>query len=1066
MDLRDQLQNALGDAYTLERELGGGGMSRVFVAEETRLKRKVVVKVLSPELAQGISVERFEREIQTAAALQQANIVPVLTAGDMNGLPFFTMPFVEGESLRARLARGPLAITEVIGVLRDVAKALSYAHGRNFVHRDIKPDNVLLSGGTAVVTDFGIAKALSASRTAVASATLTQMGTSIGTPAYMAPEQAAGDPNVDHRADIYSLGCLAYELLAGQPPFANRTPQRVLAAHMGEAPKNITEFRGDLPATLAELVMACLAKDAKDRPQHAGDIARVLETITSGSGMQAMPPVLLGGPGMFRKALAIYAAAFVAVAILAKAAIVGIGLPDWVFPGSLIVMALGLPVVLWTGYVQRVTRRVMTMTPTYTPGGSPSMAQGTIATMALKAAPAMSWHRTARGGAFAIGAFIVVIAAFMGMRALGIGPAASLMAAGKMKQKEPLLIADFRVNRVDTSVASVVTEAVRADLGQSTAITLVTPASLAAALQRMQRPTDSRIDLALGREIASREGIKAIVDGEVTALGSGFVIAMRLVSADSGSELWSSRATVDSPKELISAVDDISRKLRGKIGESLRGVQAAPPLEKVTTSSFEALRKYAEGTRASDVESSPVKAIPLLRESVALDSNFAMAWRKLAVVLSNAGRPQSEIDVAASRAFALRTRLPDAERLRAEAYYYDKGPGRDRARAVAAYEAALARGDSYPALNNAAILYQSRRDYARAETLLVASVRQTPGNASALDNLIAVQLDQGKLREAASSVELFRQRFPTNPNAIGNESLLRYAKGDPEGAQRVVDSARASTNPDVRTFGYFGGTDWAIMHGRLAEARRLFVEGEAINTSRGNPTPALLDSLQMILVDAWFGPGNHAASDRLDAALARVPFRSLPVVDRPYLLAAMVYAINGRADRAHAVLSSYTSEVSDTALRRSDQPMLHRALAEIALAEHRPKDAIDEMRQGDRRPDGPADGCLICFYGALARAYDASNQPDSAIVLFERYFSTPFAYRPSTVFGPADPMYAARAHERLGQLYETKGDAAKAAEHYRAFIDLWKNADAEFQPRVAEVRQRLTKLTPVEKPRQ
>jgi len=163
-ELRAQLQRTLGDAYSLERELGGGGMSRVFEAQDLRLKRKVAIKVLSPELAQGISVSRFEREIQTVAALQQANIVPVLSAGDTDGLPFYTMPFVDGESLRARLARGPLAVTEVIGVLRDVSKALAYAHRQGVVHSDIKPDNVLLSEGTAVVTDFGIAKAIAASQ--------------------------------------------------------------------------------------------------------------------------------------------------------------------------------------------------------------------------------------------------------------------------------------------------------------------------------------------------------------------------------------------------------------------------------------------------------------------------------------------------------------------------------------------------------------------------------------------------------------------------------------------------------------------------------------------------------------------------------------------------------------------------------------------------------------------------------------------------------------------------------------------------------------------------------------
>jgi serine/threonine-protein kinase len=220
MALRDQLQDALGSAYTITRELGGGGMSRVFVAREESLRRNVVVKVLPPDLLAGVNAERFDREIELAAGLQHPHIVPVLTAGQMEGVPYYTMPFVDGESLRARLtAQGALPMTEVIGVLRDVAKALAYAHERGIVHRDIKPDNVLLSGGSAVVTDFGIAKALSAARTVAPGGTLTQIGTSIGTPAYMSPEQAAADPATDHRADIYSFGCLAYEMIAGRPPF-------------------------------------------------------------------------------------------------------------------------------------------------------------------------------------------------------------------------------------------------------------------------------------------------------------------------------------------------------------------------------------------------------------------------------------------------------------------------------------------------------------------------------------------------------------------------------------------------------------------------------------------------------------------------------------------------------------------------------------------------------------------------------------------------------------------------------------------------------------------------------
>ncbi len=274
-DLLDSLQAALGSTYRIERELGGGGMSRVFVATETALGRRVVIKLLSPELGVGISADRFRREIQLAARLQHPHIVPLLAAGEVKlegsntTLLYFTMPFVEGESLRARLAKGPLPSAEATRVMREVADALDYAHRQNIVHRDIKPDNILLSNGHAVVTDFGVAKALSTATSVEGNTTATSVGTVIGTPAYMAPEQGAGDPDVGPAADIYALGVTGFEMLSGQTPFKGTTPRAILAAQLTSEAPPLETMRQDLSPALPPLVRRLLAKAPEDRPSAA-----------------------------------------------------------------------------------------------------------------------------------------------------------------------------------------------------------------------------------------------------------------------------------------------------------------------------------------------------------------------------------------------------------------------------------------------------------------------------------------------------------------------------------------------------------------------------------------------------------------------------------------------------------------------------------------------------------------------------------------------------------------------------------------------------------------------------
>lgn len=280
-EIAARLTASLANHYRIEHELGGGGMSRVFRARDNVLDRDVVIKVLTPELAEGLSAERFEREVRLVAQLQHPHIVPVITAGVADGLPYYIMPFVAGESLRARMASGaPLALPVSVKLLADVARALDYAHRRGIIHRDIKPENILLSDGIAVVTDFGIAKAINAAKTQAPGGTLTQIGTSLGTPAYMAPEQAVGDP-VDARSDIYAWGVVAYELLAGAHPFAGKaTAQQLIAAQIAENPALLCMVAPGVSPSLSVLVMRCIEKTPSARPESAAELVAALESPT------------------------------------------------------------------------------------------------------------------------------------------------------------------------------------------------------------------------------------------------------------------------------------------------------------------------------------------------------------------------------------------------------------------------------------------------------------------------------------------------------------------------------------------------------------------------------------------------------------------------------------------------------------------------------------------------------------------------------------------------------------------------------------------------------------------
>ena len=296
-ELKEQLESSLGREYALERELGGAGMSRVFVAHDTTLRRRVVVKILPPEMAAGVSVERFRREIQLAASLVHPHILTLLSAGvtaagaydaSGSGLPYYTMPFIDGESLRARLTREwRLDIDEAIQLGREIALALDYAHRRDILHRDIKPENILLLDGHAIVADFGIARAISRATT---TSQLTAMGSTLGTPAYMSPEQATGDNEIDGRSDVYALGCVLYEMLTGSPPYTGATSRAVVMRHITSPVPRPSVARKEVNASIDGIVMRALSKEPSDRFATGAELAQALAYAIRGEKAVSIAP--------------------------------------------------------------------------------------------------------------------------------------------------------------------------------------------------------------------------------------------------------------------------------------------------------------------------------------------------------------------------------------------------------------------------------------------------------------------------------------------------------------------------------------------------------------------------------------------------------------------------------------------------------------------------------------------------------------------------------------------------------------------------------------------------------
>ncbi|HEX6048748.1 MAG TPA: BTAD domain-containing putative transcriptional regulator [Gemmatimonadaceae bacterium] len=676
------------------------------------------------------------------------------------------------------------------------------------------------------------------------------------------------------------------------------------------------------------------------------------------------------------------------------------------------------------------------------PAGLPPVEPGpsTPAPLPEPSQPRRSWRPALIGGLVGVVAVVGVVGAYIRLSESESGP--SLVAAGALAAKDRVVVADFN-NLVDDSLlAAGITEAFRVDLSQSPLVRVLSSRQVAGVLARMEQPPSSTLNEELAREVAVREGAKAIVTGSVANLGGAFTVSVELVGTAEGEVLAALRETAADSSELIAAVDRASKQLRHRIGESLRSLRSLPRLEDETTASLAALRKYTEGQRLVLAGRRP-EAIRLFQEAIDADTAFASAHVALGMAYASIAE-LGRASAALHRAVVHQQRLPFLERhFTVASHAYGRG---DYETAIAAYTRVLERyPDDIRALNNLALIYRDRHQFASAESLFTRAAEVDSTIANLYFGIHSTQLLQAKFRESRSTLDLIGRRFPGNPILLNVEIQDAAAQQRWEEAERQAETTIAAARGDTLLLidPYEALAGITMTQGRLSDAERLWRTHLTLSAATDSWGRHLFGLLQFAKLQLRYRDAPARALALVDSALAAIPLDSVLPGDRPYDDLARFYALAGRLTRARELLDA--AAANDSTLARTAGPDRTWTRGVIALAEGRVADAESELRQA-------AEGlvCPICVLPDLARVYEAARKPDAALVVYERYLATPWLWR----YEP-DAVDLGWVMKRLAELYDARGEPAKAAAMRRRLLQLWRRADPALQPIVAEVRGRL-----------
>jgi TolB-like protein/tRNA A-37 threonylcarbamoyl transferase component Bud32/tetratricopeptide (TPR) repeat protein len=751
-----RVRKALAGHYHIERVLGEGGMATVYLAEDPKHHRKVAVKVMRPELAATLGSERFLREVEISAQLTHPHILPVYDSGSSEGVLYYVMPFVEGDSLQQRMKReGALPVEDALRIAREVAEALSYAHERRIIHRDIKPANIMLSRGHALVADFGIARAMGGD------AAITGTGFAVGTPQYMSPEQATGASSVDGRSDVYAIGCVLYETLAGEPPFTGPSSQAIIARTLSQPPPSLTTSRAGLPPVLDAIVAKALAKAPADRYQSAAAMAEALGRLTDASASGAVPVASSAGPspaqvwGLFGFASLITLGVFYGL-------VNRWGLPPWVLYLAIVLLAIGAVVLTVTGRLE-ARRRTGTATPGLT--------------------GLFTWRNATLGGVLALGTWALVVTALIMKGPGGTGSGGAIRLA--------VLPFENRGTAEDAYFVDGIADQVRGKLTGLGGFQ-VTARTSSDQYRQSTKPLQT-----IGKELGVDYLLAATVTWEKVGAGKGRVqVSPELIDVRTGSSKWQQSFDGDA-SDVFKVQSSIAAQVAGALGVALGGTEQQQ-LAQRPTENLAAYDLYlkAEALTGAD-PATRRQAAGLYEQAVALDSSFTLAWAGLATALSQLyfnGTPDpvvgSRSRVAAERALALDPKGPAGHAALAR-YYLSvaKSPveaGQQIALAVAATP-------NDPALlSSAAGIERALGQWDAALNHLQLARRLDPRSARVAAELHRTLVSLRRYPDAIAAGNDALALAPADLNVIETQMMAYLGQGDLPGARTVLRAVPAT----------------------------------------------------------------------------------------------------------------------------------------------------------------------------------------------------------------------------------------------------------------------------------